>query len=123
MRLISDIATRPLLIEEGSLRTFNGTLAEYDQPRATHDPEIEVPRPSPPRQPSLPRPDQRAEDLELGLEAAISSKEEALAALGDEINAASERSDVEAVRSLGARFGEAEAELERLLEQWTRVDR
>ena len=56
-----------------------------------------------------------------GLEADIYSKEQALAALGDEINAASERSDVEAVRSLGARFGAAEAEVERLLEQWTRV--
>ena len=38
----------------------------------------------------------------------------------EEINAASERSDVEAVRSLGVQFAEAQEELYRLLERWTR---
>jgi hypothetical protein len=55
------------------------------------------------------------------LEVEIQHRERALAALGDEINAASERGDVEAVRSLGASFREAQAELDRLLEEWARA--
>ena len=62
------------------------------------------------------------EDLAGALEAGIHSKEKALAALGDEINAASERGDLEAVRSLGAQFREAQAELDRVLEQWARLE-
>ena len=121
-RLIGDLATSLLLIEEGSLRAFDGTLTEYDRRRATPEPKSEAPRPSPPRQPRQPRPDQPREDLAGALEAGIHSKEEALAALGEEINAASVRGDVEAVRSLGSQFREAQAELDRLLEQWARLE-
>ncbi|MGB2695712.1 MAG: ABC-F family ATP-binding cassette domain-containing protein [Dehalococcoidia bacterium] len=121
-RLIGDLATSLWLIEEGSLRAFDGTLTEYDRPPATPEPKSEAPRRSPPRQPRVPRPDQPREDLTEALEASIHSKEEALASLGDEINAASERGDVEAVRSLGAQFREAQVKLDRLLEQWARLE-
>ena len=121
-RLIGDLATSLWLIEEGLLRAFDGTLTEYDRPRATPEPRSEAPRRSPSRKPAVHRPDQPREDLAGALEAGIHSKEEALAALGQEINAASERGDLEAVRSLGARFSEAEAELDRMLEQWARLE-
>jgi ATP-binding cassette subfamily F protein 3 len=121
-RLIGDLATSLWLIEEGSLRVFDGTLTEYDRPRATPEPKREAPPRPPPRRPPVPRPDQPRENMAGALEAGISSKEEELAALGDEINAASERGDVEAVRTLGAQFREAQAELDRLLEQWARLE-
>ena len=121
-RLISDVATSLMLIEEGSLHAFDGTLAEYDRSRAMPEPKSEAPRPSPPRQPPVPRSDKPREDRARALEAGIHSREEALASLGDEINAASERGDVEAVRSLGDQFREAQAELDRMLEQWARLE-
>ena len=75
---------------------------------------------TPPRKPPELSLDQPREEMAGALEAGIHSKEEELAALGDEINAASERGDVEGVRSLGNQFREAQAELDRLLEQWAR---
>jgi len=121
-RLISDVATSLMLIEEGSLHAFDGTLAEYDRSRAMPEPKSEAPRPSPPRQPPVPRSDKPREDRARALEAGIHSREEALASLGDDINAASERGDVEAVRSFGAQFRKAQSELDRMLEQWARLE-
>ncbi|MEX1255557.1 MAG: ABC-F family ATP-binding cassette domain-containing protein [Dehalococcoidia bacterium] len=122
-RLIGDLATSLWLIEDGTLRAFDGTLAEYDRLRATPAPAPEAPGRPPPRPAPAPRTGPTPEETSGALEAGIHSKEEALAALGDEINAASERGDVEAVRDLGARFREAQAELDHLLEEWARSDR
>jgi ATP-binding cassette subfamily F protein 3 len=122
-RLIGDLATSLWLIKDGALRVFDGTLAEHDRLRAAPGPKSDTPRTAPARQAPAPRRVQPAAD-ELGaIEAEIHGKEEALAALGHEINAASARGDVKDVRALGAQFRDAQGELDRLLEEWARSDR
>jgi ATP-binding cassette subfamily F protein 3 len=123
-RLIGDLATSLWLIEDGALRAFAGTLAEFDGLRAPEPaqqqdaPAQRQARPAPAKRPAKPALD----DGTRALEDEIRAKEEALTALGDEVNAASERGDVDAVRELGERHEAMRAELDALLEEWARAE-
>ena len=114
-RLIARLATQLWLIEGGGLRTFDGSLDEYERLG-------EAAKPAPAKRAATPRPPrkkvQRPDERQAALEAEIQQREEELAAIGQEITDASARGDVEAVRALGQRYQELQEASDRLLEEW-----
>ena len=116
-RLIARLASQLWLIEGGGLRTFDGSLDENvhigEAPKARRIKKASTPRP-PSEKVLAERPDERR----AALEAEIQQREEELAAIGKEVNDASARGDVEAVRSLGRHFQKLQDAIERLLGEW-----
>ena len=116
-RLIARLASQLWLIEGGGLRTFDGSLDEYESigeaPKARPTKRASAPRP-PSKKVLAERPDERRAALEVE----IHQGEEELAAIGQEITDASARGDVEAVRSLGQHYQELQDANDRLLEKW-----
>jgi ATP-binding cassette subfamily F protein 3 len=120
-RLISRIATRLWVIEDGTIVSFEGTLEEYDAARAPAKPQkrpVEAPKPRPAMSKNRERDLQDRIDA---LETSIEAVETLIDDLGKRINAASGRGDATAVRDLGVEYEEARAELERLVEAWTQL--
>ena len=118
-RLISRIATRLWVIEEGSLVSFEGTLEEYDAARMPSKP-AERPLEPVKLRPGMSKNRERElrERIE-ALEGAIEAQDRQLEELGGQINAASKRGDLSSVHELGERYKATRAETERLLEEWT----
>ncbi len=118
-RLIAQIATRLWVIEDGSLVSFEGTLEEYDAARAPARAPERASEASKPR-PAMSKNRQR--DLEaqvLALETKIEEQEAHIEDLGTQINAASEKGDLEAVMEFGVSYETAQLKLDQLLEEWT----
>ncbi len=121
-RLIQRLASKLWLVEGGKISTFDGSLGEYHLSREKNE-ERAVDRRRRPksRRPPNPAKTRERRDDELGaLEAEIEKSEQELAALGDRINSASARGDVNEVRTLGERFKKQREEADRLLEEWAR---
>jgi ATP-binding cassette, subfamily F, member 3 len=118
-RLIARLATRLWVIEDGALVSFEGTLEEYDAARAA----VKAPEPAtgrPRERPAISKNRERElQESIAGLEAAIEEQEASLEDLGTQIDAASERGDIEAVIELGARYEAVQLKLGRLVEDWT----
>jgi len=120
-RLISRLATRLWLVEDGALREFAGNLEELERieavtPQAAAPP---VKRNQPPAS-ATPSPRRRAEAV-AALEAQIEAHETALAELGDEINRASADGETASLPGLGRRFDALKIELDELLHRWTEL--
>jgi ATP-binding cassette subfamily F protein 3 len=117
-RLIADLATGLWLIEDGKVKSFDGTFAEYLESTAATPPGgPAMPAPQP-RRPAVASPKRRDGRAIAALESAIDAREQELAALAQSINDASARSDSEAVGTLGLRFEALQSELRGLMEQW-----
>ena len=120
-RLISRIATRLWVIEDGKLVSFEGTLEEYDALRSAPKTPDRAPEASKPK-PALSKNRERELQEQIALlETAIEDQEAQIEDLGAQINDASERGDIEAVMDLGARYEVAQLKLDRLLEEWTQL--
>jgi ATP-binding cassette subfamily F protein 3 len=120
-RLIADLATHIWSIEDGRLRSFTGTFAEYLERNATPVVEPET-KAKPVARPALPangkRPSRAAVEA---LENEIERHERELAELTEQINDASARSDHKSVGELGTRFELAKLELDRKIEEWAEL--
>ncbi len=116
-RLIATLATRLWLVEEGGFRRFDGTWEEYQESLS----QPVAPRAAPQRPQAKPAPGlsprRRAEEL-ARIETEIEASERELAEVGLEVNAASARGDVAAVRALGMLHDEVQGRLDALLRQW-----
>ncbi len=119
-RLIQRLASKLWLVEGGKISTFDGSLDEYNLSKEKNKERAADRRRRPEsRRPPEPAKTRKRRDDELGvLEAEIEKCEQELAALGDRINSASARGDVNEVRTLGERFKEQREEADRLLEEW-----
>jgi ATP-binding cassette subfamily F protein 3 len=117
-RLIARLATRLWVVEDGSLRNFNGTLEEYDASMATP-----VPEPQPRRQaPKRPSPSRIQEQSRQALEDAIHEREAALNDLGEQINAASAGGNLDRLGDLGEEFERLQREVEQLMAEWAELE-
>jgi ATP-binding cassette subfamily F protein 3 len=120
-RLISRLATRFWLVENGALTEFAGTLEELESAQAVEPQEAArpaQPQPEPARQTLSPH--RRAEAI-AALEAQIEAHEAALADLGEQINLASAEGNVRLLADLGRRFESLTADLDDLLERWASI--
>ena len=127
-RLIAAIATRLWVIEDSSLVSFEGSLEEYDASLAAKAPAgaptaalattqnggAAKPSLSPNRQRQL---RERLETLERDADAGQAG----IVSLGAQINDASKRGDVALVSRLGADYEAAQADLDRLMEEWAEL--
>ena len=117
-RLIERLASRLWVIENDGLVQFDGSLAEYDKEA---EPATAPVQPKPENRPKqLSGNEQRRRNEALGLlEAAIIEKEEEIEGLEESINLASRDGNAALVGELGRRFEALQAEVERLLLEWT----
>jgi ATP-binding cassette subfamily F protein 3 len=116
-RLIGRLATRLWVIEDGTLRDFNGTLEEYDAATAAPPPESQPSRPV--REKAAP-PRTQAQSRQ-ALEDAIHEREAALNELGEQINEASAGGDLERLAELGEEFEGLQREVEQLMTEWAEL--
>jgi ATP-binding cassette subfamily F protein 3 len=118
-QLIADVANQLWIVEDGRVRVFEGTYGEYVERTAAAERVAEVPPQPPKPRPAAPRGNgHKAGEIVARLEADIESREQELAALGEQINAASAAGDVGSIDELGKRFEESQRELESLMEAW-----
>ncbi|HLG12020.1 MAG TPA: hypothetical protein VI876_09695, partial [Dehalococcoidia bacterium] len=120
-RLISRLATRLWLVEDGALREFAGNLEELERVEAATPQEAAPPvkRNQLPAS-ATPSPRRRAEAV-AALETQIEAHETSLAELGDEINRASADGETASLPGLGRRFDALKTELDELLHRWTEL--
>ncbi|GAH78995.1 unnamed protein product, partial [marine sediment metagenome] len=133
--LINALATQVWVIEDGELRVYGGNYSDYEEQRRRTE-EKEGKR----KEEEGKRKRRRKEEVivsrtpfdkilnlsgELSrtaeLEKDIASLEAQLAALGEELVAASAAQDVESLRELGLEYQRMDEELQRLLAQWAEV--
>jgi ATP-binding cassette subfamily F protein 3 len=120
-RLISRLASSLWLIADGHLTVFQGTLDDYEAVRSAG--EVDVP--ASPKPQAIERPEvskntiRRREAAVAGLEQRIEAMEHLLVELTDEIKAASDRTDVAALTSLGTRYAEVTSLLDGLIKEWS----
>ena len=118
-RLINRLATRLWIVADGGLRQIDGGLEAYEAAFA--------PEPRPPARPDLPpkkeveRRGPRPERVLALLEARIDTLESAQAEVTQGIELAGARADLTAIADLGRRFEANQAELSRLLDEWTQA--
>src|SRR5207248_8650951 len=122
-RLINGLATRHWVVGSGKLIHVDGRLAEYEQLLASQGLDRSqsrvkqgTPAPTVRRSPKSPP----AVTLER-LEEQIAALESALTFLGTEITEAGQRGDLDAIRELGLRFADDQAELDRRLSEWSEL--
>jgi ATP-binding cassette, subfamily F, member 3 len=120
-RLISQLATRLWLVEDGQLTDFSGTIEEYEASLVAAPPE-EKSKASPERTPQPARPSRRLEEKRQALETMIHEKEQAVVELGDLINEASAAGEHQRIGELGERFEALKREIEELLEEWSALE-
>jgi len=116
-RLISRLATRLWLVEDGRLSQFNGGLDEFDA-REPAPPPARDRQAMSRKQPALPGQRRRQEAL-AALEAAIEERELSLASLGEQINRASADGELALLGELGKRFETLQVERDDLLREWS----
>ncbi|MEE8163487.1 MAG: ABC-F family ATP-binding cassette domain-containing protein [Anaerolineae bacterium] len=133
--LINALATQVWVIEDGELRVYGGNYSDYEEQRRRTE-EKEGKR----KEEEGKRKRRRKEEVivsrtafdkilnlsgELSrtaeLEKDIATLEAQLAALGEELVAASAAQDVESLRELGLEYQRMDEELQRLLAQWAEV--
>jgi len=125
-RLIDDLATSLWVIEDGVLTPFDGTFAEYLEQTAAKEAAArqaviapkQPPVPSPSVAPPAPRLSYKTQQAIATIEKDIAAKEARLAALEEEINAASARADSRAIVDLGREHDELKADLDEMMERW-----
>jgi ATP-binding cassette subfamily F protein 3 len=120
-RLIARIATRLWVIEDGSLVSFEGTLEEYDASRAPAKAVERAPEAVKTKPAMSKNRERELQEQIAALEVAIEEQEAHIEGLGAQVNAASERGELEAVIELGAKYDAAQITLDRLLEEWTQL--
>jgi len=120
-RLINRLATRLWVVGGGKLIQVDGRLAEYEQLLASQVGD----RSQSKAKQETPRPTDRGSSKSTSvaklerLEEQIAALESALTVLGTEITEAGQRGDVDAIRELGLRFADGQAELDRRLSEWS----
>ena len=121
-RLISRLATRLWLVEDGALTQFAGSLEELERAEAAVQQEAARPpvaqKQSPAQVGRSPR--RRAEAI-AALEAQIEAQEIALTELGEEINQASAGGEITLLAELGRRFETLQADLNDLMHRWLEI--
>ncbi len=124
-RLIAAIATRLWVIEDDRLVSFEGTLDEYDASTSAANPTFAataIQRDGPNPKPALsPNRERELKERLAALEQAVDDGQARLVDLGAQINAASERGDLDAVSQLGVGYEAAQAELNHLMEEWAEL--
>jgi ATP-binding cassette subfamily F protein 3 len=122
-QLISDVATSLWLVEDDAVRVFDGPYAESlerqrEAEARTAQAAAAKSRPTAPARPNNGA-SRRVQMAIAELEAAIEAREQELADVGEQINAASETGEVRAIEALGRRFDELKVEIDRLMEEWS----
>jgi len=121
--LINALTTQVWIIEDGELRVYDGNYSDYEEQkskeqgaRGKKQERRDKKRGARSRRQEAGGKKQgaRAEELE----EQIATLEAQLAALGEELVAASAAQDVESLRELGSEYQKADEELQRLLAQW-----
>ncbi len=124
-RLIAAIATRLWVIEGDQLVSFDGTLEEYDAanlPAKTPARAPEAARTNVNGKPALsPNRARQLQERIAALEQAVDDCQARIVDLGARVNQASARGDLAAVSQLGADYEAAQAELDRLMEEWAEL--
>ena len=119
-RLIERLATRLLVIEDRTLRDFNGSMEEYQASIAASTP---APQPrSQVRERPEPARSRRLEQQTENLETSIHEKEAALTDLGEQINQASAGGDLGRLNELGEQFQALQAEIDELMTEWAQLE-
>ena len=110
------LADRLWIVEDGSFRRFDGTFEEYLASQRPPEAPAASPRPrlAPPARPG----ERRRQQAISRLEAEIDAAEREMAELGDQVNEASARRELERLAVLGVTHSEVESRLERLLTEW-----
>jgi len=118
-RLISRLSGRLWIVEAGRLTAFEGRWEEYQQ-KQEPAPATSGPR-RPPRLPPQASSTRKREADISRLEAEIAAIEEDLLALGREVDEASALGNLPALGESGRRFEGARDQLERLVDEWSRL--
>ena len=120
--LISLLATRLLIVEDGRMALFNGTFEEWAKTREESAVRVVVrPKkkgrskgsPAPRTAPSTPQPPP------IDYEEIIADLEGRLALIESRLDGATQRQDVEAIAKLGKEYNRVQSELEATWERWT----
>ena len=120
--LISLLATRLLVVEDGRMAPFNGTFEEWAKTREESAVRVVVrPKkkgrskgsPAPRTAPSTPQPPP------IDYEEIIADLEGRLALIESRLDGATQRQDVEAIAKLGKEYNRVQGELETTWERWT----
>ena len=114
--LINALATQVWAIKGGALRVYDGNYSDYEKQRRRTEETGETEEKRRDR-----RKRQKKEvvvDRTAELEEDIATLEAQLAALGEELVAASTAKNVESLRELGSEYQRVDEELQRLLAQW-----
>ena len=120
--LISLLATRLLIVEDGRMSTFSGTFEEWAKTRDESAVRVVVrPKkkgrskgsPTPRTEPAAPQP------APIDYEEIIADLEGRLARIESRLEGATQRQDVEAITTLGKEYNMVQSELETTWERWT----
>ncbi len=124
-RLISRLATRLWMVEDGGLTTFDGSLEEYDRTKAEQEAAAATAaaatQPQPQRRPVNAYAARRAAEAIANIEARIEAAEALHADLETQINEASLAGDASRVGTLGSDYEASQREIERLMHEWTQL--
>jgi ATP-binding cassette subfamily F protein 3 len=120
-RLISRLATRLWFVEEGRMRTFEGTFAEFEAGAAPEPVEKPEPARAVARSPFSQNRRQRLQADLAVVEAEVQEIERELETLPAAINAASEQGDLLLLNDLGRRFDALQSLLEERVERWSEL--
>ena len=120
--LISLLATRLLIVEDGRMALFNGTFEEWAKTREESAVRVVVrPKkkgrskgsPAPRTAPTTPQPPP------IDYEEIIADLEGRLALIESRLDGATQRQDIEAIAKLGKEYNRVQSELETTWERWT----
>ncbi len=124
-RLISRLATRLWMVEDGKLITFDGSLEEYERARAEQEATaaaavVAAAQPQQ-RRPVNAYAARRTAEAIANIEARIEAAEALHADLETQINEASLAGDSKRVGALGSDYEASQRELDRLMHEWTQL--
>lgn len=124
--LIDRLATQIWELRDGHLHVFNGTLAEYNESRRLADEREKAARDA--QRKATRREDfderqqriaeRKRQEAAAQMETRVHTLEEELAQIAADLDAASQRQDVEAVTRLGLNWQEKQRQLDHAVEEW-----